>query len=96
MGLLDHRDAPGYNPKLERMKPLYYAFSKLLSIRKSTVVNSNPILTTRFYPYHLLTQQGIPGNIKVVIVLLSLASPVALLQVLSGRNHPHWKSPFRT
>ena len=95
MGLLDNRIAPGYNSRLEKMKPLYKAFSGLLTLRKSTVVNMNPIKTFRFYPYHLLTQQGIPGNIKVIVVLLALSSPIVLTELISSRSHPQWKSPFR-
>jgi hypothetical protein len=95
MGLLDHRESPGYSPKMDKFMPIYNFASKFMSIRKSKVVPSSPIMTTRLYAYHLLVQQGLPGNVKVVVVLLSLATPIITLQLLSSKYHPHWKDSLR-
>lgn len=96
MGLLDNRNPNNYQEKLDKFIPLYRVVSNVLSLRKSKVIEGGPQKASRFFAYHLLTQQGIPGGIKVAFVLSVMSSPFLIAQLISSRYHPYKRDPFRT
>ena len=95
MGLLDTRDPPTFSQRLLKADSLYRVVTKMLTLRKTKVASGPPQKGIRFFQYHLLSQQGVPGGVKVGLVAASMVLPILTASLLSGRKHQYRKDPFR-
>ena len=90
MGLLDERE-PELWRKMERYNFMDKFQMKLLSLRKKRTVKAVPKYNFPMFQNHMLSQQGMAGAAKVVVVMAAIYLPLLGFHALNASRHEFYE-----
>lgn len=91
MGLLDHTDPPAYSEKLRKLIRVDKKLGKILAGKPPETLKGHP------HPHYsypifgntMLSQQGVPATLKVLLIMGMVFLPGMFLYWRSSRQHPY-------
>ena len=87
--LLDTRDPPTYSDKLRKLDKVDIKMGKFLAGKIPSTVKGHPHSSYPIFGNHMLSQQGIPGALKVVLVMGIVYVPAMVVYWNSSRKHQY-------
>lgn len=89
MGLLDSRSPPNYKDGLKKLLPMDGVLGRFLAGKPPSAVKAAPRYSYPIFGNTMLSQQGVPGALKVVLVMGAVYLPGIIIHTLSARSHTY-------
>lgn len=89
MGLLDSRDPPAYKDNLRKLLSVDKLLGRALAGKVPSLLRSAPKYSYPIYGNTMLSQQGVPATVKVVLFMGIVYLPGIILHTMSARKHQY-------
>lgn len=87
--LLDTLDPPTYSDKLRKLNRVDIRMGKSLAGKIPSTVKGHPHNSYPIFGNHMLSQQGIPGTLKVLLIMGIVYVPAMVIYWNSSRKHQY-------
>jgi hypothetical protein len=89
MGLLDSRTPPNYKENLKKLLPVDGFLGRFLAGKPPGAVKAAPRYSYPIFGNTMLSQQALPGALKVLLVMGAVYLPGIIIHSLSARRHSY-------